>query len=310
MPLLPYSAAIREVGLRDGLQSIRTVLPTDKKCQWIAQAFAAGQREIEVGSFVPARLLPQLADTPEVLAFAKTIPGLFASVLVPNLRGAQDALHGHADLIILPLSASLAHSLANLRKTPDEVVQEMAHIRAARDASGSKTLLEGGVGTAFGCTLQGDVKPDEVIRLMQALLDAGADRVSLADTVGYANPYAVSQLFERALKVVGDKFCCGHFHDTRGLALANVYAALELGVQRFDASLAGIGGYPHAPGASGNAATEDLAFMLASMGVRTGIDMDRLLALRAEVSHWLAGEVTQGTLWRAGLPKTFAALPA
>ncbi len=302
---LPARAVVREVGLRDGLQSIATVLPTERKFEWLRDAVAAGQREIEVGSFVPPRLLPQMADTAEVLAYAKTLPGLVTSVLVPNLKGAERALEGDADLMILPLSASHAHSLANLRKTPDEVVAELARIRAARDASGRKTLIEGGVGTAFGCTLQGAVEPAEVLRLMQALLDAGADRVSLADTVGYADPLSVSRLFEQALKIAGDRFCCGHFHDTRGLALANVLAAAQLGVTRFDASLAGIGGCPHAPGASGNASTEDLGFMLAAMGIDTGLDMDALLALRAKVAGWLAGEQTNGTLWRAGLPRTF-----
>jgi hydroxymethylglutaryl-CoA lyase len=309
---LPKRVVVREVGLRDGLQSIATVVPTERKCQWIADAYAAGQREIEVGSFVPPKLLPQLADTGEILAFAGTLPGLFASVLVPNLKGAERALDGAADLMILPLSASHAHSLANLRKTPDEVVAELGRIRAARDVSGRKTLIEGGVGTAFGCTIQGEVAPDEVLRLMQALLDAGADRVSLADTVGYADPVAVSRLFERALKIAGERFWCGHFHDTRGLALSNVVAALELGVARFDASLAGIGGCPHAPGASGNAATEDLAFMLESMGCDTGIDLGALLALRERVVGWIVGEPTHGALWRAGVPKTFrrAAAPA
>ena len=306
MPLLPLRVAVREVGLRDGLQSIATVVSTEHKREWVRAAHAAGQREIEVGSFVPARLLPQLADTGDVLAYAKTLPGLVASVLVPNLKGAERALEGAADLIVFPLSASRAHSLANLRKTPDEAVAEVGRIRAARDAAGSKTFIEGGVGTAFGCTIQGGVDPAEVLRLMQALLDAGADRVSLADTVGYANPAQVRSLFEAALRIAGDRFCCGHFHDTRGLALANVYAALELGVARFDASLAGIGGCPHAPGASGNAATEDLAFMLASMGIETGIDLQKLLALRGKVAGWLAGERTHGALWRAGLPKTFS----
>ena len=305
MASFPVTAVIREVGLRDGLQSIQTILPTARKCEWIADAYAAGQREIEVGSFVPAKLLPQLADTAELLAFAKTLPGLSASVLVPNLKGAERALEGDADLMILPLSASHEHSLANLRKTPDEVVAELSRIRAARDASGKKTLIEGGVGTAFGCTLQGEVKPAEVLRLMQALLDAGADRVSLADTVGYADPNAVSKLVEQALRIAGDKFCCGHFHDTRGLALANVYASLQLGVRRFDASLAGIGGCPHAPGASGNASSEDLAFLLEATGVSTGIDINQLLALRSKVAGWLQGEQTNGTLWRAGLPKNF-----
>jgi hydroxymethylglutaryl-CoA lyase len=196
---LPRSAVIREVGLRDGLQSIATTLPSEQKREWIRAAHEAGQREIEVGSFVPARLLPQLADTAELVAFAKTLPGLFVSVLVPNLRGAENAIAAEADLMIVPLSASHAHSLANLRKTPDDVVAEVARIRAARDAAGSKTLIEGGVGTAFGCTIQGHVEKSEVLRLMQALLDAGADRVSIADTVGYADPGMVRDLFEDAV---------------------------------------------------------------------------------------------------------------
>ncbi|ATA53853.1 hydroxymethylglutaryl-CoA lyase [Variovorax boronicumulans] len=303
---LPPRAVVREVGLRDGLQSIARVLPTARKLEWIRDAHAAGQREIEVGSFVPAHLLPQLADTAELLAFAKTLPGLFASVLVPNLKGAERAIAGEADLMMVPLSASHAHSLANLRKTPDEVVAEVGRIRAARDAAGAKTLIDGGVGTAFGCTLQGHVDPDEVLRLMQALLDAGADRVSLADTVGYADPAMVRSLFERALRIAGDRLWCGHFHDTRGLGLANVYAALEVGITRFDACLAGIGGCPHAPGASGNVDTEDLVFMLESMGVATGVDLQQLLHLRQRVAGWLDGETLQGTVWRAGFPKTFA----
>lgn len=303
---LPPRAVVREVGLRDGLQSIARVLPTSRKLEWIRDAHAAGQREIEVGSFVPAHLLPQLADTAELLAYAKTLPGLFASVLVPNLKGAERAIAGDADLMMVPLSASHAHSLANLRKTPDEVVAEVGRMRAARDAAGSKTLIDGGVGTAFGCTIQGHVDPDEVLRLMQALLDAGADRVSLADTVGYADPAMVRSLFERALRIAGDRLWCGHFHDTRGLGLANVYAALEVGITRFDACLAGIGGCPHAPGASGNVDTEDLVFMLESMGVATGVDLPKLLDLRERVAGWLDGETLQGTVWRAGFPKTFA----
>jgi hydroxymethylglutaryl-CoA lyase len=300
---MAMDVVIREVGL----QSLPTVVTTDRKRTWIREAVGAGVREIEVGSFVPAKLLPQMADTGDVLGFAKTLPGLFASVLVPNLRGAEAALASSADLMILPLSASHAHNLANLRKTPDYVVAELGRIRAARDASGRKTLIEGGVGTAFGCTLQGRVEPAEVLRLMQALLDAGADRVSLADTTGYADPAAVSRLFEQVMKLAGDRFWCGHFHDTRGLALANVLAALQVGVRRFDASLAGIGGCPHAPGSSGNVATEDLAFMLQAMDCETGIDLDALLGLRARVASWIEGEPTHGALWRAGLPKGFAA---
>jgi hydroxymethylglutaryl-CoA lyase len=307
MSLFPANVAIREVGLRDGLQSIPSILLTERKIEWIDDAYAAGQREIEVGSYVPARLLPQLADTAELVAHAKTLPGLVVSVLVPNLKGAERAIETHAHVLLVPLSASHEHSLENLRKTPDEVVAEVARIRAARDASGSKTLIEGGIGTAFGCTIQGRVEQNEVLRCMQALLDAGADRVSIADTVGYAGPVAVRELFEKARKIAGERFWCGHFHDTRGLALTNVYAALECGVTRFDATLAGIGGCPHAPGASGNASSEDLAFMLADMGIETGIDIPALLRLRAKVAGWLEGESLHGALWLAGLPKTFAA---
>ncbi len=303
----PQSAVIREVGLRDGLQSIQTVLSTERKKEWIRDAYAAGQREIEVGSFVPARLLPQLADTAELVAYARTLPGLFVSVLVPNLRGAESALASGADLMLVPLSASLAHSLANLRKTPDEVVAEVARMRAARDAAGSKMLIEGGIGTAFGCTLQGRVEPAEVLRCMQALLDAGADRVSMADTVGHGGPGQVQSLFEQARRIAGERFWCGHFHDTRGLALANVHAALQTGVTRFDATLAGIGGCPHAPGASGNASTEDLAFMLDTMDIGTGLDIKALLRLRAKVAAWLDGESLHGALWRAGLPRSVTA---
>ncbi|MFG0611495.1 hydroxymethylglutaryl-CoA lyase [Delftia sp. WSY_14] len=303
----PQSAVIREVGLRDGLQSIQTVLSTERKKEWIRDAYAAGQREIEVGSFVPARLLPQLADTAELVAYARTLPGLFVSVLVPNLRGAESALASGADLMLVPLSASHAHSLANLRKTPDEVVAEVARMRAARDAAGSKMLIEGGIGTAFGCTLQGRVEPAEVLRCMQALLDAGADRVSMADTVGHGGPGQVQSLFEQARRIAGERFWCGHFHDTRGLALANVHAALQTGVTRFDATLAGIGGCPHAPGASGNASTEDLAFMLATMDIDTGLDIEALLRLRAKVAAWLDGESLHGALWRAGLPRSVTA---
>ncbi|WP_233828809.1 hydroxymethylglutaryl-CoA lyase [Paraburkholderia sp. ZP32-5] len=310
MPSIPSHVVIREVGLRDGLQSIERILTTERKIEWIRDAYAAGQREIEVGSFVPARLLPQLADTAELVAFAKTLPGLLVSVLVPNLKGAERALDTQADLMLVPLSASRAHSLANLRKEPEEVVAEVARMRAARDAAGSKTLIEGGIGTAFGCTIQGHVDQCDVLRYLQALLDAGADRVSIADTVGYAGPAAVRALFEKAREIAGERFWCGHFHDTRGLALANVYAALQAGVARFDATLAGIGGCPHAPGASGNASSEDLAFMLADMGIDTGIDLPALLTLRAKLARWLDGETLHGALWLAGLPKTYAATAA
>lgn len=301
---LPQRVVIREVGLRDGLQIVPRVVPTAAKLEWIRDAHAAGQRELEVGSFVPARLMPQLADTAEVLAYAKTLPGLVASVLVPNLKGAERAIAEEAHAMMVPLSASHAHSLANLRKAPEDVVAEIGRIRAARDAAGSHTLLEVGISTAFGCTIQGRVEEDEVVRLVQMVLDAGADRVGVADTVGYADPAQVARLIEKVLRVAGGKLDTAHFHDTRGLGLANCYAALQMGIRRLDACLGGIGGCPHAPGASGNVATEDLAYMLASMGIETGLDFDALVALRGKLGRWLEGETLHGSLWRAGLPKT------
>ncbi|HYF19138.1 MAG TPA: hydroxymethylglutaryl-CoA lyase [Ramlibacter sp.] len=301
---LPRQVTIREVGLRDGLQILPRVVPTATKLDWIRDAYAAGQREMEIGSFVPPKLMPQLADTAQVLAFARSLPGLHASVLVPNLRGAERAIAEEAHAMLVPLSASQAHSLANLRKPQEDVVAEIGRIRAARDAAGSRTKLEVGLSTAFGCTIQGRVEEEQVVRLVQQVLDAGADSVGLADTVGYADPAHVARLFEKVLQVAGDRCDTGHFHDTRGLGLANCYAALQLGIRRLDACLGGIGGCPHAPGASGNVATEDLAYMLASMGIETGQDFHALMALRGKLAGWLEGEQLHGTLWRAGLPRT------
>ena len=299
---------LREVGLRDGLQILPRVLPTTHKLAWIRAAHAAGLREIEVGSFVPAKLMPQLADTAELVAYARTLPGLVPSVLVPNLKGAERAIEAGAHSMLLPLSASHAHSLANLRRTPDEVVEEIGRIVDLRDARGSDCQVEVGLSTAFGCTIQGRVEPAEVLRLLRAALDAGVDRVGLADTVGYADPLQVRTLFEQALEIAGDRLGCGHFHDTRGLGAANVFAAWQAGMRRFDACTGGIGGCPHAPGASGNVATEDLAYLFASMGVPTGLDFNALMALRAQVGVWLDVEPLHGAIWRAGLPRTMSAL--
>jgi hydroxymethylglutaryl-CoA lyase len=300
----PTQVVIREVGLRDGLQSIARTVPTALKLQWIQAAYEAGLREIEVGSFVPPRLLPQLADTARLVNFAKGLTDLTVSVLVPNLKGAERAMDSAADWMLLPLSASRAHSLANLRKTPDEVLAEIEAIVEVRQACGSPIRIEVGISTALGCTLQGEVQVAEVLRLLQAVVGLGVERVGLADTVGYADPRQVSHLFTEARALVGEKLACGHFHDTRGLGIANVMAALQTGETRFDACLAGIGGCPHAPGASGNVATEDLAYLFASMGVATGIDFERLMALRQQVACWLAGERLHGSIAQAGLPKT------
>lgn len=297
---------IREVGPRDGLQSVHRTMPTDAKLAWIRALAAAGVREIEVGSFVPPKLLPQMADCAAVARAALGIPGLEVVVLAPNLKGALAAFGSGAHKVTLPISVSRAHSLANVRKTPEEAVADLARVREARDAlpDGQRPVLEAALSTAFGCAVQGDVPEDDVVRLAAAVA-VHADCLALADTTGYANPAQVRRLFERVRREVGEKVQVAHFHNTRGLGLANVVAALDAGVRRFDSSQAGIGGCPFAPGATGNVVTEDLVFMLESMGLSTGIDVERLVAARAILGDALPGEPLYGYVAAAGLTKGY-----
>jgi hydroxymethylglutaryl-CoA lyase len=294
---------ISEVGPRDGLQSVKATMPTVDKLRWISALYAAGLREIEVGSFVPARLLPQLADTAEVVAHALTLPGLTVLALVPNLRGAEAALAAGVHKITVPVSASPAHSMANVRKSPQAMVEELRLIDALRRSTAPQVGLEAAISTAFGCTLQGAVPEDEVIRLAVQCAGAGADDVGLSDTTGHANPAQVRRLFMRLRAEIGDKAGAAHMHNTRGLGLANCLAAYEAGVRTFDASLGGLGGCPYAPGASGNVVTEDLVFMFEAMGIATGIDLARLIAARAPLQAGLPGEPLYGMTPEAGLPK-------
>ena len=296
---------ISEVGPRDGLQSVQATMPTADKLRWIDALHAAGVREIEVASFVPARLLPQMADAAEVVRHAITLPGLTVMALVPNRRGAQAALEAGVHKLTMPVSASVAHSLANVRKTREEMVDEVRAISELRRELAPHVRLEAGISTAFGCTLQGDVPEDEVIWLAAQCVEAGADEAGLSDTVGYANPAQVRRLFRRLRAELGDRAGSAHMHNTRGLGLANCLAAHEEGVRTFDASLGGLGGCPYAPGASGNVVTEDLVFMFEAMGVRTGIDLQRLMAARAPLIAGLPGEAVYGMTPEAGLPKGF-----
>ncbi|CAB3843521.1 Hydroxymethylglutaryl-CoA lyase YngG [Achromobacter aegrifaciens] len=296
---------ISEVGPRDGLQSVKATMPTADKLRWIDALVAAGVREIEVASFVPARLLPQMADAAEVVRHAARHPALTVMALVPNLRGAEAALRAGVHKLTMPVSASREHSLANVRKTPEEMVEEVRAIARLRDELAPAVKLEAGISTAFGCTLQGVVPEDEVIRLAALCVAAGADESGLSDTVGYANPAQVRRLFRRLRAEIGEKAGAAHMHNTRGLGLANCLAAWEEGVRTFDSSLGGLGGCPYAPGASGNVVTEDLVFMFEAMGVRTGIDLDGILAARAPLAAGLPGEPLYGMTPDAGLPKGF-----
>jgi hydroxymethylglutaryl-CoA lyase len=294
---------ISEVGPRDGLQSVNACMPTADKLRWISALHAAGLREIEVGSFVPARLLPQLADTAAVVAHALTLPGLTVLALVPNLRGAEAALAAGVHKITVPVSASPAHSLANVRKSPQAMVEEVRLIDALRRRVAPQVGLEAAISTAFGCTLQGAVPEDEVIRLAVQCAGAGADDVGLSDTTGHANPAQVRRLFMRLRDEISHQAGAAHMHNTRGLGLANCLAAYEAGVRTFDASLGGLGGCPYAPGASGNVVTEDLVFMFEAMGITTGIDLARLIAARAPLQAGLPGEPLYGMTPEAGLPQ-------
>lgn len=298
---------ISEVGPRDGLQSVQATMPTADKCRWISALAAAGLREIEVGSFVPARLLPQMADVAEVvrhaIGLAATHPALTVMALVPNRRGAEAALAAGVHKLTLPVSASEAHSLANVRKTREQMVAELREVVALCRERAPGVAVEVGLSTAFGCTLQGAVPEDEVVALAVACAGAGVDEVGLSDTTGMANPAQVRRLFTRLRAELGERAGAAHMHNTRGLGLANCLAAYDVGVRSFDSSLGGLGGCPYAPGASGNVVTEDLVFMFEAMGVSTGVDLDRLIAARAPLRAGLPGEPVYGMTPEAGLPR-------
>ncbi len=303
---------ISEVGPRDGLQNTKQFMPTEAKKAWITAEAAAGVREIEVCSFVPPKLLPQFADANEVVAHALTIPGLAVAALIPNLKGAERAVAAGVHKLSFTISVSRAHSLNNVRKTPDEQLEEFRRIVTflKTQPENRRAFLSGGLSTVFGCTLEGNIDEREVVRLAVALAEAGADDVSLADTVGYANPAQIKRVFSAVRREIGEKLTSAHLHNTRGLGLANAVAALECGVKTLDSSLGGLGGCPYAPGASGNIVSEDLVFMLEAMGLRTGIDLDKLLAVRRIIEEALPDAELYGNLAVAGLPKGFARIAA
>ncbi|MFN3474131.1 MAG: hydroxymethylglutaryl-CoA lyase [Blastomonas sp.] len=294
---------ISEVGPRDGLQSIERVMPTEAKKRWIAAEAATGVREIEVGSFVPPSLLPQMADSGEIVAFARNIPGLNVVALVPNAKGAERAIAAGAHAISIPFSMSETHSLKNVRKSHKQMLEQIAAIAVLARAGGVHFAV--GLSTAFGCTIEGPVDEAQVVRLAVAAAEAGAQEFSLSDTTGYANPAQVKRLVRAVRAEVGDRMTTLHLHNTRGLGLANALAGLDEGITTLDSSLGGLGGCPFAPGASGNIVTEDLVFMLEAMGIDTGIDLDALLEVRSILAEALPGEPLYGFTPDAGLPLGF-----
>ncbi len=298
------------MGLRDGLQSIKTIMPTATKLEWIAREAACGVPDIEVASFVPAKLLPQMADASQVVPAARRNAGLVVSVLVPNMRGAQDAVAAGAMKLNYVMSVSESHNMANVRRPVAESLADFGRIVEFCKGlePGKRPIVAGGLATAFGCTIEGAIREDRSRELAAELVKLGADEVIVADTVGYGNPAAVRRIFKGVRAEVGNLPVAAHFHDTRGVGLANVVAALDEGVVRFDASLGGLGGCPYAPGASGNIVMEDLVFLLETMGYATGVDIAKLVEVRKFVQASLTEEQQQfhGAIARAGLPKNYA----
>ena len=297
---------VREVGPRDGLQMAQARMPTEVKIRWIGAIAAAGVPDIEVGSFVPPKVIPQMADTAEVVRAVRGLPCLVVA-LAPNLKGAQRAFEAGARRVTIPVSVSEGHSRANTNRSTEEAVAEAGRIVAWGRAAGIPLEVEAGCSTAFGCSIDGVVPERRVVEVAAALAAVGVDRIALADTVGYAHPGQIRAMVRAVRAEVGGRLAGLHLHDTMGLGLANALAGLDEGIRSFDASLAGLGGCPYAPGASGNIVTEDLVFMLESMGFSTGISLDRLVAARAFLAEGLPGETTRGGVARAGLPRTFRA---
>lgn len=299
---------ISEVGPRDGLQNCTGIMPTEVKKRWIKGLYEAGLREIEVGSFVPPKLFPQLADTKEIVQFAKTLPGLTVLALIPNLRGAVAALEAGVDAVTYPLSASETHSIKNLRQTHDQVIENVKQVRALFDTvpQDQRPVFETAISTAFGCSIEGNVPEAKVYELSERLLEAGSDELGLSDTTGYAHPLQVKRMVRELKALAGsDKVKSVHLHNTQGLGIANAFAAFEEGITVFDSSQGGLGGCPASPGASGNIVTEDLVYMFEAMGVDTSIDLEKLIALRSIIKEGLPGEDIYGFTPDAGLPLHF-----
>ncbi|HET7409060.1 MAG TPA: hydroxymethylglutaryl-CoA lyase [Paracoccaceae bacterium] len=296
---------VRDVGPRDGLQQVKTVLPTATKLDWIRADVAAGVPEVEVCSFVPPLVIAQFADAVEVATEAARIAGYVPSALTPNPKGAEIGFRTGIGKINYVMSVSESHNQQNVRRTRAESLEGFRAIIAARDEQAPGVKIGIGLATSLGCTIEGTVPEAETLRLLEQVLDAGADEMMLPDTVGYAAPGQVRSLFRQGIAMAGEVPVWSHFHDTRGLGLANALAALEAGCTRFDASLAGLGGCPFAPGATGNIVLEDLVFLLESEGLRTGIDLEKLREARRIVEAALPDEPKYGQVLRAGLPKSF-----
>jgi hydroxymethylglutaryl-CoA lyase len=294
--------SLREVGLRDGLQMVKTFPATAAKQRWVRDEYAAGVRHFEVGSFLPAKTFPQFADVREVVKTVATLPGAHGIALTLNERGVNEALASGVAEVATVVSATEEHSQANANRSRDAAIANVKRLCDLRDASAHRPIVNAAISMALGCSIAGPVDPREVLKLVERCFEAGVDFVAIADTVGYAGPRQVGDLTAAAVKIAGSRPICVHLHDTRGMGIANASAALDAGARVLDGSLGGLGGCPFAPGATGNVVFEDLAFLCESKGFNTGIDIDRLVAVRAILRSEMPNEALYGGLARAGLP--------
>lgn len=302
--------SLREVGLRDGLQLVKRFPSTAAKQRWIREEYAAGVRHFEVGSFLPAKTFPQFVDVREMIQTVAALPGAHGVALVLNERGANDALASGVAEVATVVSATEEHSQANAHRSRESAIANVRRLCELRDASEHKPIVNAAISMALGCSIAGPVDPKEVLRLVEKCFEAGADVVGIADTVGYAGPKQVGDLTRAAVRLAGSKPICIHLHDTRGMGIANAAAALDSGARILDGSLGGLGGCPFAPGATGNVVFEDLVFLCESKGFATGIDIDKLVAVRAILRSEMPNEPLYGGLARAGLPRATAAKAA
>jgi hydroxymethylglutaryl-CoA lyase len=302
--------SLREVGLRDGLQLVKTFPSTEAKQRWVRDEYGAGVRHFEVGSFLPARTFPQFADVRDIVRTVADLPGAHGVALALNERGVNEALASGVAEIASVVSATEEHSHANANRSREEAIANIRRLCQLRDASAHKPLVNAAISMALGCSITGPVDPQEVIRLAGKCLDAGVDFVAVADTVGYAGPKQVGELTAAIVRRAGSKPVCVHLHDTRGMGIANASAALDAGARILDGSLGGLGGCPFAPGATGNVVFEDLVFLCESKGFSTGIDIEKLLNVRGILRSEMPGETLYGGLARAGLPSRPSAVAA
>jgi hydroxymethylglutaryl-CoA lyase len=297
-----YKVSLREVGLRDGLQLVKRFPSTVAKQRWVREEYGAGVRHFEVGSFLPAQRFPQFTDVRDVIGTVAALPGAHGVALALNERGVNEALASGVAEVATVVSATEEHSQANANRSRDQAIANVKRLCELRDASSHKPIVNAAISMALGCSIAGPVDPREVIRLAEKCFEAGADFVAIADTVGYAGPRQVGELTKAIVKIAGSRPVCVHLHDTRGMGIANASAALDAGARILDGSLGGLGGCPFAPGATGNVVSEDLAFLCESKGFATGIDIDKLVAVRAILKSEMPGEQLYGGLARAGLP--------